>query len=84
MKHLCEEANLVGKNYTNHSIRATCISRLDNSGFEARHITALSGHKAESTVKEYAVQCPENKKKEMFNALVVHPPAKKDQKGKYA
>ena len=70
MKLLCEEANLVQKIYTNHSIRATCISKLDRAGFEARHITSLSGHKCESTVKEYAISCPEVKKREMFEALV--------------
>ena len=48
MKKLCEEANLIHKVYTNHSIRATCISRLDSMGFKARHITALLSHKAES------------------------------------
>ena len=73
MKILCEEANLVEKIYTNHSIRATCISKLDRAGFEARHITALSGHICESTVKEYAVRCPENKKRAMFDALVLKP-----------
>ena len=69
MKKLCEEANLIHKDYTNHSIRATCISRLDRMGFEARHITALSSHKSESTIKEYSVKCPEVKKRQMFNAL---------------
>ena len=67
MKILCEEANLVEKIYTNHSIRATCILKLDHAGFEARHITALSGHKSESKVKEYAIHCPETKRREMFN-----------------
>ena len=48
MKTLSEEANLDGKtDYTNHSIRATCIRNLDRSGFEAHHITAISGHKSE-------------------------------------
>ena len=71
MKNLCEEANLLSKEYTNHSIRATCISHLDTSGFEARHIAALSSHKSEATIREYSVKCPENKRKEMFNALAV-------------
>ena len=56
-------------NYTNHSIRSTVISTLDRDGFEARHITALSSHKNEATIKEYAVKCPENKKREMFSSL---------------
>ena len=68
MKTLCEEANLHGI-YTNHSIRGTCINNLDKSGFEARHIIALSSHKSGSTIKDYAEKCPKVKKKEMFNAL---------------
>ena len=68
MKKLSEEANLESS-YTNHSIRATCISKLDTHGFEARHITAISSHKSESTIREYSVKCPENKRKQMFDAL---------------
>ena len=55
--------------YTNHSIRATVISTLDNDGFEARHIMKLSSHKKESTIKEYSVKCPDKKKKEMCDSL---------------
>ena len=56
-------------NYTNHSIRATVISTLDNEGFEACHIMSLSSHKSEATIKEYATKCPETKHKQMFNSL---------------
>ena len=65
-------------NYTNHSIRSTVISTLDKAGFEARHIMHLSSHKSESTIKEYAAKCPENKEKEMFNSLqhAITPPSK--------
>ena len=52
MKTLAEEANLISRVYTNHSIRSTCISRLDENGFEARHITALTSHKSESTIRQ--------------------------------
>ena len=45
--------NLQSKEYTNHSIRVTCISKLDMCGFEARHITAISSHKSESTICEW-------------------------------
>ena len=68
MKELSKDAQLQ-KKYTNHSICSTCISKLDNSGFEAHHITALTSHKSESTIKECATKCPESKKKEMFQAL---------------
>ena len=69
MKTLSKDAKLSSNGYTNHSIRSTCIARLDNNGFEARHITAISSHKSESTIREYSVKCPENKRKEMFDAL---------------
>ena len=68
MKKLSETAGL-SKGYTNHCIRATVISNLDNAGFEARHIRAVSGHKSDETIKAYAVRCPEVKKKEMSDAL---------------
>ena len=68
MKFLQQSVTLENK-YTNHSIRAMVISKLDADGFEARHIMKLSSHKNESTIKEYAVECPHNKRKEMFDSL---------------
>ena len=62
MKTLILNAKLSTSGYTNHSIRATCIGTLDNSGFEARHITAISSHKNESTIKTYSTKCPEKKR----------------------
>ena len=58
MKELCVAANLSRKDYKNHSIRATCITNLDKAGFEGRHIIAVSGHKSEQTVRDYADTCP--------------------------
>ena len=37
--------------YTNRSIRATIITVLDRSGFEARHIMSVSCHRNESSIK---------------------------------
>ena len=71
MKTPVDDAQLLSREYTNHSIRSTCISRLDDSGFKARHITALTSHKSESTIKEYSVKCLENKRKAMFEALAM-------------
>ena len=68
MKGLAERAQL-SKPYTNHCIRSTCITNLDESGFEARHITAVSGHKSETTIKNYSVKCPDKKKRQMSDAL---------------
>ena len=67
--------------YTNHSIRATAISTLDNDGFEAQHIMQINSHESESTIKEYATKYPENKRKEMFDSLsdALAPKGKKGQ-----
>ena len=48
--------------YTNHCLRSTAITVLDGDGFEAWHITAVSGHKNESTVKAYSVKCSPHQK----------------------
>ena len=64
MKYLSEEAGLSSNQYTNHSIRATCITLLDRAQFEARHIIAISGHKSENTIKQYSKGCSSEKKRE--------------------
>ena len=69
MKHLMKDVKLSNPEYTNHSIRATVITSLSDSGYEARHIIAVTGHRSESTVKQYAKKCPENKKREMSASL---------------
>ena len=40
--------------YTNHCLRATAITTLDEHGFEARHIMAVSGHKSENSIRPYS------------------------------
>ena len=45
-----EDANL-SKTYTNQSIRATAVTILYRSVFEARRIMAVSGHKNESSIR---------------------------------
>ncbi len=42
---------------------------LDDAGFEAQHIIALSSRKSESMVKKYATKCPDSKKCEMCQTL---------------
>ena len=68
MKTLSERAKL-SRMYTNHCIQASVVTKLDTEGFEARHIMAVSSHKSEQSIKSYAAKCPENKRKEMFDAL---------------
>ena len=68
MKMMSDKAGL-SKLYTNHCIRSTVITALDAQGFEARHITAVSGHKSENTIKSYSTKCPDIKKRQMSDAL---------------
>jgi hypothetical protein len=55
--------------YTNHSIRATIISILDECGYEARHIMAVSDHRSENSIRSYAAKTSLSKKRKMSEAL---------------
>ena len=68
MKNLSIKAEL-SKIYTNHCIRATVITKLNEKGFEARDIMATTGHKSESSIRSYATKCPEKKRREVSDAL---------------
>ena len=59
----------LSQRYTNHCIRATSIQTLDRAGFEARHITRITGHKSESSIKSYSKRLSENTKRLMSNTL---------------
>ena len=52
----------LSRHYTNHSIRATSITIMDESGLESRHIMKVSGHKSEASLKSYAQNIPNKKK----------------------
>ena len=52
MKGISKRLNL-SKIYTNHCIRAACITLLAASGFEARQIMRVTGHKCESSLRAY-------------------------------
>lgn len=54
---------------TNHSIRATALTILDEGGYEARHIMALSGCKSENSIKCYASQTSFSTKRKMLETL---------------
>ena len=62
MKNISQEAKL-SKCYTNHSIRETVVTILDKSGFEARHIMAVSEHKNEASIRSYSKTDISTKKK---------------------
>lgn len=55
--------------YTNHCVRATSITALDNAGIEARHIMRASGHRSESSIRSYSCRLSETKKREISQCL---------------
>jgi len=59
----------LSQRYTNHCIRATSIQTLDRAGFEARHITRITGYKSESSIKSYSKRLSEITKILMSNTL---------------
>ena len=58
MKNLSAEAQLSSSEYTNHSIRGTVLSNLDEEGFDSRHIIAVNGHRSKNTIKNYSKVAP--------------------------
>ena len=50
LRRISKEANL-SRIHTNHSIRVTTVTILDKSGFEARHVMTVSGHRNESSTR---------------------------------
>ena len=70
MKVLSGKAGL-SQIYTNHCIRATTVTNLNDKGFEARDIMATTGHKSEYSIKAYASRCQEKKRRQMSDALAV-------------
>lgn len=52
MKQISKKAEL-SRMYTNHSIRATAVTILDKSGFEARHIMSVSDHRSGSPIRSF-------------------------------
>jgi hypothetical protein len=55
--------------YTNHCIRATCITTLYHKGVEARHIMGISGHKSENSIRSYSERLSEDKKRHISDIL---------------
>ena len=68
MKKLSIEAKLSCV-YINHLIRATTITKLDESGYEAQHIMALSGHRNESSIRSCSSQTSLSTKRKMSETL---------------
>ncbi|VDI44001.1 Hypothetical predicted protein, partial [Mytilus galloprovincialis] len=68
MKNLSKSAKL-SREYTNHCIRSTCITLLDYSGFQSRHIKTISGHRNEASLSSYCYDTSDKQKKSMSDAL---------------
>ena len=69
MKILSAKANLSKLVQTNHCLRATCITLLDQKGLQARHIMSVSGHKSEASIQEYASIVREDHKYQMSHQI---------------
>ena len=67
MKQISNQVKL-SMDYTNHSIRATAVTILNKSVFEARHIMSVSGHRSESSIRSYS-KTDESTKKRMSETL---------------
>ena len=68
-KRISETAGCA-KLYTNHSLRATSVTMLDHAGYASRDIMTVSGHRSESSIKNYMyVRTSEDKKKSMSETL---------------
>ena len=67
MKNISREAKLTML-YTNHCIRATTITYLDQAGYPARHIMSVGGHRSEASIRSYSKTSTE-KRKEMSSLL---------------
>ena len=55
--------------YTNHCVRATCVTQLANSGFTVSDIQAVTGHKRADSVQRYIKQIDSSKKRKLSNTL---------------
>ena len=55
--------------YTNHCLRTTSVTVLDNAQFPDRHIMTVSGHKSETSLKQYSHHTSETTKRSMSTTL---------------
>ncbi|CAC5424211.1 unnamed protein product [Mytilus coruscus] len=68
MPEISEKAKF-SRRYTNHSIRVTSITAMDEAGIEARHIMRASGHRSEASIRSYSKRIRENNQREMSDSL---------------
>ena len=70
LSRISKDADL-SRVYTNHSVRATTITALNDAGFETRVIMAVSGHRSEASVRNYCTDINQAQKRQTSNALQV-------------
>jgi len=68
MSKISERAAL-SRIYTNHCIRATCITLLSEAGFEGHHIITVSGHRSEESIKSYCRDTSNEQKRDMSKSI---------------
>ena len=57
--------------YTNHCVRSSVITNLNDEGFKARDIMATTGHKFESSIRSYAKKVSTKHRREVSDALAL-------------
>ena len=63
------ELGKLSQHYTNHCIRKTCVTALADSGFEAKDIMTVTGHKNVQSLDPYLGKASDKRKKSMSDAL---------------
>ena len=58
----------LSQRYTNHSLRATSVTLLEDAGTEGRHIVKVTQHKSVNSLKTYG-RLSDRKRKQMSNIL---------------
>lgn len=59
----------LSKRYTNHSLRSTTVHILDANEFAGRHITSITGHKSENSLKTYTGYTAPSIKRKMSDTI---------------
>ena len=55
--------------YANHYLRATTVHILDSNKFSGRHVTSITGHKSESSLKTYTGYTAPNIKRKISETI---------------
>ena len=67
---ICKASKCAAR-YTAHCLRATAITKMNDAGFEARHIMFMSGHRNESSIRSYNRNLSSEQKQRLSKSLSV-------------